>query len=73
MNTIEFDENRHFAEYLVKLLAQSDFETFQCLLADNGHTLTDFVDLTVNALMPAPDLTGYYHSVQRYITTGELK
>ena len=73
MNTIDFDENRHFAEYLVKLLARGEFKTFQCLLADNGHTLTDFVDLTVNALMPPPDLTAYYHSIQRYIATGELK
>jgi hypothetical protein len=73
MNTIEFDENRHFAEYLVKLLAQGDFKTFQCLIADHRLTLTDFVDLTVNALMPPPDLITYYHAVQRYITTGELQ
>lgn len=73
MNTIDFDENRNFAEYLVKLLAQQEFKTFQCLLADHGLTLTDFVDLTINTLMPPPDLTTYYHAVQQYITTGAIK
>lgn len=72
MNTIDFDDNRHFCEYLVKLLAQHEFKTFQCLLADHGYTLTDFVDMTVNALMPPPDLTGYYHAVQKFIATGEM-
>ena len=73
MNNIDFDENRFFCEHLSKLLAQGEFETFQCLLADHGHTLTDFVDLTVNALMPPPDLTAYFWAVQRFIATGELK
>jgi hypothetical protein len=73
MNTVEFDENRHFIEHLVKLLAQGEYKTFQCLIADHGLTLTDFVDLTINALLPPPDLTGYYHAVQRYITTGEIQ
>ncbi|MDZ7893238.1 MAG: hypothetical protein U5L73_15980 [Rhodoferax sp.] len=73
MNTIDFDENRYFCEHLTKLLAEGDYETFQCLLADHGHTLTDFVNLTINALMPPPDLTGYFLSVRTFINTGELK
>jgi hypothetical protein len=73
MNTIDFDDNRNFCEYLTKLLADHDYETFQCLLADHGHTLTDFVDLTINALMPPPNLTGYFLAIRTYITTGELK
>lgn len=73
MNTIDFDENRFFCEHLTKLLAQGEFKTFQCLLADHGHTLTDFIELTINALMPPPDLTGYFWAIQRFITTGELK
>jgi hypothetical protein len=73
MNTVEFDENRHFTEHLVKLLSQGEYKTFQCLIADHGLTLTDFVDLTINALLPPPDLTGYYHAVQRYITTGDIQ
>ncbi len=73
MNTVEFDENRHFTEHLVKLLAQGEHKTFQCLIADHGLTLTDFVNLTINALLPPPDLTGYYHAVQRYITTGDIQ
>jgi hypothetical protein len=72
MNTIEFEENRHFAEHLVKLLAEGDFKTFQCLIADHGLTLTDFVDLTINALMPPPELTGYFGAVQKFIATGEM-
>jgi hypothetical protein len=73
MNTVEFDENRHFTEHLVSLLAHGEYKTFQCLIADHGLTLTDFVDLTINALLPPPDLTGYYHAVQRYITTGDIQ
>jgi len=72
MNTIDFDDNRNFCKYLTKLLAEGDFETFQCLLTDNGHTLTEFIDLTINALMPPPDLTAYFGAVQRYLTTGEM-
>jgi hypothetical protein len=73
MNTIDFEESRHFTEHLVRLLAQGEYKTFQCLIADHGLTLTDFVDLTINALLPPPDLTGYYHAVQRYITTGDIQ
>jgi hypothetical protein len=73
MNTIDFDDNRNFCEYLIKLLADGEYETFQCLLSDHGHTLTDFVDLTINALMPPPNLTGYFLAIRTYITTGELK
>ena len=73
MNTIDFDDNRHFCEHLVQLLTEGDFKTFQCLLADHGLTLTDFADLTINALMPPPDLTGYFLAVRHYINTGELK
>ena len=73
MNTIDFDENRYFCEHLVKLLTDGDYKTFQCLLADHGLTLTDFVDLTINTLMPSPDLTGYFLAVRHYINTGELK
>ncbi len=73
MNTIDFDENRYFCEHLIKLLAEGDYKTFQCLLADHGLTLTDFVDLTINALMPPPNLTGYFLAIRTYITTGELK
>lgn len=73
MNTIDFDDNRNFCEYLTKLLADGDHETFQCLLADHGLTLTDFADLTINSLMPPPNLTGYFLAIRTYITTGELK
>lgn len=72
MNTIELDENRYFAQHLIDLLAAQEFKTFQCLLTDNGMTLTDFVDTTINALMPPPDLTTYYHAIQRYIVTGAI-
>ena len=73
MNTIDFDENRYFFFFFFKLLAEDDLKTFQCLLADHGLTLTDFVDLTINALMPPPNLTGYFLAIRTYITTGELK
>lgn len=73
MNTIDFDDNRNFCEYLTKLLADGDYETFQCLLADHGLTLTDFVNLTINALIPPPNLTGYFLAIRSYINTGELK
>lgn len=73
MNTIDLDDNRNFCEYLTKLLADGDYETFQCLLAYHGLTITDFVDLTINALMPPPNLTGYFLAIRTYITTGELK
>ena len=72
MQTIDFDQNRFFCEHLINLLAEGEFKTFQCLLADNGHTLTDFVDMTINALMPAPDLTAYFWALQKYIGTGEM-
>ena len=73
MNTNDFDQNRYFCEHLIQLLAEGDYKTFQCLLADHGLTLTDFVDLTINALMPPPDFTGYFLAVRHYINTGELK
>jgi hypothetical protein len=73
MNTIDFDQNRYFCEHLIDLLAKQEFRTFQCLLADHGHTLSDFIDLTIDALMPPPDLTTYYHAVQQYIVTGVMK
>lgn len=73
MNSIAFDENRHFCEHLNKLLAQSDFKTFQSLLTEHRLSLTDFVDLTIDALMPPPDFTSYFWAVQRFIATGELK
>lgn len=72
MNSIDFEEKRHFCDYLIELLENQEFKTFECLLADHGLTLTDFIDLTINALMPPPDLTGYFLAVRHYINTGEL-
>ena len=72
MSTIQFDENRYFCEYLCGLLDAQEFKTFQCLLADNGHSLNDFVDMTVDALMPPPNLVSYFEAVQKYIKTGEM-
>jgi hypothetical protein len=72
MNTIDFDQNRNFCEYLAALLASQEFKTFACLLSDNGMTLTDYIDQTIDALMPPPDLTGYFAAIQKYIGTGEM-
>lgn len=72
MHTIDFDQNRFFCEHLTKLLTDGEFKTFACLLADHGLTLTDYIDQTVNALMPPPDLTAYFWALQKYIGTGEI-
>ena len=73
MNTIDFDENRFFVQRLIELLYAQRFEDFQSVLLAHGMTLTDFIDATINALTPPPDLTQYFWAIQRYITTGELK
>lgn len=72
MNTIDFDENRKFCEEMSNLLAHEKFKTFECLLADNGHSLTDYLNLMIDALMPQPDLSGYFWAVQNYARTGEI-
>jgi hypothetical protein len=72
MNSIAFDENRLFCDHLIELLANQEFKTFQCLLADHGLTLTDFTELTIDALIPPPNFTGYFEAVQKFIHTGEM-
>lgn len=73
MNTIDFDENRHFVAHVIEALNAHRFDDFESLLSEHHMSLSQFVTATIDALLPLPDLTSYYLAIQRFMNEGELK
>ena len=66
-------KDKNFCEYQQDLLNKGEFQTFECLLCDNGLTLSEYIKKVADSVLPPPDLNCYFEALRKFTTTGEME
>ena len=66
-------KDKNFCEYQQNLLDKGEFKTFECLLTDNGLTISEYIQMTANSVLQPPDLNGYFEALKKFTVTGQME